>query len=298
MEALRSSEAPAGRGPAPRRRRSRLSLTGRIGAAVVIFWILVAVVGPFLAPYGQAQLAARDGFEPMSAAFWLGSDYMGRDILSRLLFGARVTLGLSFLSTALAFAIGVPLGFLAALAGGWADMALSRIFDAFLAMPTIMLGLVVVAALGSSIPVLVATVGFVYSCGLYRIARAVAMEIAATDYVEAARVRGEKQTWIIFREILPNAMLPLLSEFGLRLVFAILFISGLSFLGLGVQPPTAAWGVMVQENMAGLAYGAPAALVPAAAIASLTIGINLVVDDLFFDGRRPPGVPAPSPPSR
>ncbi len=265
-------------GAAPRS-RFRLSMGGKIGVAILTFWVLVAVVGPFFAPYDQADFVADDSFEPMSASFWLGSDYMGRDILSRMIFGARVTLGLSFMATVLAFVVGVSLGLVAALAGGKIDLVLSRIYDAFLSMPTMMLGLVVLAALGSSIPVLIVTAGLIYSCGLYRIARAIAMEIKVMDYVEAARARGEKLPWIVRREILPNAMLPLVSEFGLRLVFSILFISGLSFLGLGVQPPTADWGVMVQENMEGLAYGSPAALVPAAAIASLTIGINLVVDE-------------------
>jgi peptide/nickel transport system permease protein len=158
-------------------------------------------------------------------------------------------------------------------------MVISRIYDAFLSMPTIMLGLVVIAALGSSIPVLVVTAGLIYSCGLYRIARALAVDIKVMDFVQAARVRGEKLPWIISNEILPNTVIPLVSEFGLRLVFSILFISGLSFLGLGVQPPTADWGVMVRENLGGLVYGSAAAFVPAAAIASLTVGINLIVDD-------------------
>jgi peptide/nickel transport system permease protein len=179
----------------------------------------------------------------------------------------------------LAFLVGISMGFTAALAGAKTDMVISRIYDAFLSMPTIMLGLVVIAALGSSIPVLVVTAGLIYSCGLYRIARALAIEIKVMDFVEAARARGERLPWIIRSEILPNAVIPLVSEFGLRLVFSILFISGLSFLGLGVQPPTADWGVMVRENLAGLAYGSAAAFVPAAAIASLTIGINLIVDD-------------------
>lgn len=158
-------------------------------------------------------------------------------------------------------------------------MVISRIYDAFLSMPTIMLGLVAIAALGSSIPVLIVTAGLIYSCGLYRIARALAVDIKVMDFVEAARARGEKLPWIITREILPNAVVPLVAEFGLRLVFSILFISGLSFLGLGVQPPTADWGAMVQENRGGLVYGSPAAFVPAAAIATLAIGINLIVDD-------------------
>ena len=257
----------------------QLSNMGRFGLAIVIFWIVVAVVGPFLAPYDPADMIADESFAPMSAAHLLGTDYVGRDILSRLLYGARLTMSLSLASTLLAFFVGITLGFTAALSGPKTDMIISRIYDAFLSMPTIMLGLVVIAALGSSIPVLVITAGLIYSCGLYRIARALAAEIKVMDFVEAARARGERLPWIISREILPNAVVPLVAEFGLRLVFSILFISGLSFLGLGVQPPTADWGVMVRENLGGLVYGSSAAFVPAAAIASLTVGINLIVDD-------------------
>jgi peptide/nickel transport system permease protein len=257
----------------------QLSLMGKVGVGIVIFWIVVAVVGPFFAPFDPADFASDESYGPMSAAHLLGTDYIGRDILSRILYGARLTMTLSFLATVLAFVVGIGLGFTAALAGPRTDTVISRIYDAFLSMPTIMLGLVVIAALGSSIPVLIVTAGLIYSCGLYRIARALALDIKVMDFVEAARARGEKLPWIIRYEILPNAVVPLVAEFGLRLVFSILFISGLSFLGLGVQPPTADWGVMVRENLPGLIDGSAAAFVPAAAIASLTVGINLIVDD-------------------
>jgi peptide/nickel transport system permease protein len=257
----------------------QLSLMGKVGVGILGFWVVVALVGPFLAPYDPADFVSDDSFGPMSATYWLGTDYIGRDILSRVLYGARLTMSLSFMATVLAFIVGIGFGFTAALAGPRTDMVISRIYDAFLSMPTIMLGLLVIAALGSSIPVLVITAGLIYSCGLYRIARALAVDIKVMDFVEAARARGERLPWIITREILPNAVVPLVSEFGLRLVFSILFISGLSFLGLGVQPPTADWGVMVRENLGGLVYGSSAAFVPAAAIASLTVGINLIVDD-------------------
>ena len=257
----------------------QLSLMGKVGVGILVFWVIAALVGPFLAPYHPADFASDESYGPMSAAHWLGTDYIGRDILSRILHGARLTMTLSLLATVLAFFVGIGLGFTAALSGPRTDMIISRIYDAFLSMPTIMLGLVVIAALGSSIPVLIVTAGLIYSCGLFRIARALALDIKVMDFVEAARARGEKLPWIIRREILPNAVVPLVAEFGLRLVFSILFISGLSFLGLGVQPPTADWGVMVRENLGGLVYGSSAAFVPAAAIASLTVGINLIVDD-------------------
>lgn len=257
----------------------QLSLMGKVGVGILVFWILVALIGPFLAPYDPADIASDDSFGTLSATHWLGTDYIGRDILSRVMHGARLTMSLSFMATVLAFLVGISLGFTAALAGSKVDMVISRIYDAFLSMPTIMLGLVVIAALGSSIPVLVITAGLIYSCGLYRIARALAVDIKVMDFVEAARARGEKLPWIISREILPNAVIPLVAEFGLRLVFSILFITGLSFLGLGVQPPTADWGIMVRENIEGLWQGSSAVLAPAGAIATLTIGINLIVDD-------------------
>ena len=187
----------------------QLSGMGRVGVAIVGFWIAVAVLGPFLAPFDPADFVSDVSFAPISAEHWLGTDYIGRDILSRLLYGARLTMFLSFMATMLAFAVGISLGFTAALAGPKTDMVISRIYDAFLSMPTIMLGLVVIAALGSSIPVLVVTAGLIYSCGLYRIARALAVEIKVMDFVEAARARGEKLPWIIGREILPNALIPL-----------------------------------------------------------------------------------------
>jgi peptide/nickel transport system permease protein len=257
----------------------QLSLMGKVGVGMLAFWIVIALVGPFFAPYDPADIASDESFAPVSAEHLLGTDFVGRDVASRVLFGARVTMSLSFMSTVLAFLVGITMGFTAALSGPKTDMVISRIYDAFLSMPTIMLGLVVIAALGTSIPVLVITAGLIYSCGLYRIARALAIDIKVMDYVEAARARGEKLPWIITREILPNAVVPLVAEFGLRLIFSILFISGLSFLGLGVQPPTADWGSMVKDNLDGLAYGSTATLAPAAAIATLTIGINLIVDD-------------------
>jgi peptide/nickel transport system permease protein len=181
----------------------------------------------------------------------------------------------------LAFVVGISMGFTAALAGPKTDMVISRIYDAFLSMPTIMLGLVVIAALGSSIPVLVVTAGLIYSCGLYRIARALASEIMVMDFVEAARARGEGLPWIISREILPNAVIPLVAEFGLRLVFSILFISGLSFLGLGVQPPTPDWGAMVNDGRGAVLAGQPlSAIAPAIAIVIVVVAFNVVGDEL------------------
>ena len=278
---------------APPRKRLKLSWAGKISVGVIVFWVLMALTGSFIAPYHEAEFIEEDlqgnyyldpSFLPPSAQTWLGTDYLGRDIFSRVLWGARTTLGIAFAATLLAYLTGITLGITAAVAGGWTDMVLSRLDDAILSIPTIMLALIIIAAFGSSIPLLIVLAGLVYAAGIFRIARALGQDIMVQDFVEAARARGEGLWWIITREILPNAVMPIATDFGLRLIFIILFISTLSFLGLGVQPPTADWGSMVRENLQGLGNGfsggAIASLAPAAAIGSLTIAINLIVDDV------------------
>lgn len=268
----------------------RLSITGKIGVSLVVFWVFLAVFGQFLAPYGENDLPFPDAyseFQPPQPGAWLGTDASDRDVLSRLLYGAGRTIGISFAATTMAYFFGVILGIGAVVAGPKTEMVISRINDAFLSLPTIMLGLVVVAAVGSSIPVLIATAGFIYVTIVYRLARSIGMELMVMDYVEAARVRGEGLWWIITREIWPNAAMPLLSDFGLRLIYIILFISSLSFLGLGVQPPQADWGSMVRENLGALqSYGGSLLplLAPIVAIATFTVGINLIVDDISAHG--------------
>jgi len=262
------------------RSKFRLSWTGKVGLVILTLWLVIAVIGPFVAPYHEADLIADDSYLPMSHQFWLGSDYLGRDTLSRILWGARTTIGISLAATLVAYFTGISLGIAAAVHGGRIDMGLSRLNDVFLALPNIMLALIVIAAFGSSIPILIVTAGLVYASGVFRVARALGQEIVVEEYVIAARVRGEGTWWIITREVLPNTMMPLATDFGLRLVFIILFISSLSFLGLGVQPPTADWGSMVRESMQGLSYGSMAPIWPALAIATLTISINLIVDDI------------------
>lgn len=265
---------------APARRRLQLSAGAWIGAGIVIFWMVIAIIGPWIAPYDQGALVSDDIFDPIGSQFLLGSDYLGRDLLSRLLTGARTTIGLAVVATALAIVIGASLGLFAAVTGGWIDLVLSRFVDALLSIPSLMFGLVIVAAIGSSIPVLLLAAALAYAPGHFRFARALGMDLNVMDFVEVARARGESAWWIVGNEILPNAFMPLLTDFGLRFVFIVLFMSGMSFLGLGVQPPDADWGSMVRENLSGLSYGGAGALVPATAIASLAIGMNLVVDSL------------------
>ncbi len=275
---------------APPKKTLKLTWTGKIGVAVVAFWILMVVIGPWIAPFTEADIIADDSYlPPLSVTegvgkHWLGTDYLERDILSRVLWGARMTVGISFLATLLAYAMGVTAGIAAAVKKGWTDMILSRVNDAILALPTIMLGLLIVVALGSSIPILIITAAVIYASSVFRIARAYGQEIMVMDYVESAQARGETIWWIIFREVLPNAAMPLATDFGLRLVFVVLFISSLSFLGLGIQPPAADWGSMVRQNLEAMqtatGYGILAPVWPALAIASFTIAINLIVDDI------------------
>ncbi|MDE0308356.1 MAG: ABC transporter permease [Acidiferrobacterales bacterium] len=269
---------------APPKRRIKLSWTGKIAVAVVAFWVVIAVIGPFIAPFHEMDMDGDDSFMDAHSneygTFYLGTDYLGRDTLSRVIWGARMTIGISLASTLLAYAIGITLGIAAAVRGGWVDMVISRANDAILALPSIMLGLIAIAAFGSSIPILVIIAGIIYASSVFRIARALGLDIMVQDFVEAARVRGEGLWWIVKSEVLPNAAMPLATDFGLRLVFVVLFISSLSFLGLGVQPPQADWGSMVRDNLGGLTYNSWAAVWPAFAIASFTIAINLIVDDI------------------
>lgn len=271
---------------APPSAKFKFSATGWIGVVVVSFWLFIAILGPFLAPYGENDLPFPDAYSeyqhPQPGA-WLGTDVDDRDIMSRIMYGAGRTIGISFAATVMAYFFGVILGIGAAVAGPKVDMIVSRINDAFLSLPTIMLGLVVVAAVGSSIPVLIVTAGFIYTTVVFRLARGIGMDIMVMDYVEAAKVRGESIWWIVTREIWPNAAMPLISDFGLRLIYVILFISSLSFLGLGVQPPQADWGSMVRENLGAFqSFGGSLipVLAPAISIATLTVGINLIVDDI------------------
>lgn len=256
----------------------RLTWTATIALAILLFWTVLAVLGPAIAPYGEAEIISQRTFAPIGEGGLLGTDKLGRDVLSRLIYGVRTTLVLALLTTIISFAIGVPLGFAASILRGWFDVVVSRIVEAFMAFPSTLLALMVIGVLGTSVPVLVLTVGFVLSTGVFRVARALGYDIGVMDFVEAARARGEGTWWILWREILPNSMAPLIAEFGLRFTFSILFLSALSFLGLGVQEPAADWGLMVRENVGGLFLGSSAALLPAACIASLTVCMNLLVD--------------------
>lgn len=272
-----------------RRRLPRLGFTGWIGAALVLFWFAMALFGSFLAPHGVGEILDADAFEPMSRQYPLGTDYLSRDILSRVLAGTRQTVGITLVATCLAALGGSILGLAAAVVGGWLDACLSRFLDALVSIPSKMFGLLLVAAFGSSIPALTLTLAVIYLPGCYRIVRAVGVNVATLDFVTVARARGEGTWYIVRHEVLPNIIGPMLTDFGLRFVYVLLLLSSLSFLGLGVQPPNADWGSLVRENISGLAYGAPAVLMPALAIASLSIGVNLLFDGLFGSRLKRPG---------
>ena len=257
-----------------------LNALGSAAALLVLACLAMAVLGPFLAPYPPGQIVSGDVFGPMTWHFPLGTDYLGRDMLSRVLSGARHTIGVALPATMLASFSGTTLGMLAASGGGAVDAALSRAMDTLISFPSIIFSLVVVAALGSSVPVLILTAAVIYTPGCFRIVRAIAVGINATDFIRAARARGERSPAIMLGEILPNMITPILTDFGLRFVFIVLLLSSLSFLGLGIQPPFSDWGGLVRENIQGLSAGAPAVIVPSVAIAILTVATNLLIDNL------------------
>ena len=258
---------------------SEMNWASRLGLLVVSVFGFCAIFAPWLAPYGQSEIVG-DVWEPLFGNFFFGTDQIGRDMLSMLIYGARNMIALALLTTGCAFGLGSLLGFLAATMGGWVDQVLSRFVDVVISIPTLIFALIVLSSTGTSIFALVTVISIIYAMPVYRIARAVAMDIEVMDYVEAARLRGEGLWWIMRKEILPNALTPLAAEFGLRFCFVFLLISGLSFLGLGLQPPLADWGAMVRDNGGGIAWGFMHPLVPATCIALLTIGINLIVDSV------------------
>ncbi len=259
--------------------------SGRVGLGFVVFWLLIAIFAPVIAPYSIGEFVDRTVFSGLSDAFWLGTDFLGRDVLSRLMWGARYTVSLALGAAILAVTVGTSLALFSAIRGGWIDEVLARIMDTLISMPSKIFALVLVAAFGSSLTLLLAIAAFTYVPGNYRIARALAMNLIALDFVQVARARGEGTAYIAWREILPNMIHPLLADMGLRFVFIVLLLSGLSFLGLGVQPPHADLGSLVRENVSGLTDGSLAIIAPAIAIATLTVGANLLIDALKPGGK-------------
>jgi peptide/nickel transport system permease protein len=273
---------PARRGPAMSAWRALKAapVTAWFGILVIASYIVLAIFAPLLAPYGESVVVANQ-YEPWSQQFIFGTDQLGRDMLSRLIFGARNTIGIAVLTTSLSFLLGGVLGLLAAVLGGWTDQLLARVVDILMAIPQLIFALILLSIFGSSLINLILIIAVLDSTRVFRLTRAIAMNVVVLDFVEAARLQGEKLGWIMSREILPNILPPLVVEFGLRFCFVFLTISALSFLGLGIQPPTADWGSMVRENATLINYGDVTPLLPAGAIALLTVAVNFVVDWLL-----------------
>ncbi len=255
-------------------------ISAKLGLLTIAAYLFVAIFAPFVAPYSETEILG-GAYELWSEKFPLGTDNLGRDMLSRLIFGARNTIGIALAAVVIAFAIGGVMGMLSALLGGWYDSIISRVVDILMAIPGLVFALLILTILGTSITTLVLVIAVLDSTRVYRITRAAAMNIAVMDFVEVARLRGEGLWWVVRKEILPNIMAPLLAEFGLRFCFVFLFIAALSFLGLGIQPPTADWGSMVRDNATLINYDDITPLLPAAAIAILTVAVNFVVDWLL-----------------
>ena len=258
-------------------RLATIPWSARLGLLIIGFYVVVALFAPWLAPYGESEVAGGE-FEPWSSTFVLGTDGLGRDMLSRLIFGARNTIGVAFVTTALAFIIGGTGGMLAATLGGWTDEVLSRLVDVIMAIPRVIFALLLLTIFGTGLVNLILIIAILDSTSVFRLTRAVSMNVVVMEFVEAAGLRGESLWWIVRHEILPNILPPLISEFGLRFCFVFLSISALSFLGLGLQPPTADWGSMVKETASLISFGDITPLLPAGAIALLTVGVNFVVD--------------------
>jgi peptide/nickel transport system permease protein len=258
-------------------------LTARFGMIVIILYTLVGIFAPVLAPHGEAEVFASP-YAPWSSEFIFGTDQIGRDIFSRMIFGARNTVGIAVATTLLAFLIGGSLGLAAAIDRGWIDQLLSRAVDVLMAIPSLIFALVLLSIFGSTVTNLILIIAVLDATRVFRLTRSVALNVVVMDFVEAARLRGEGLGWIMRREILPNILPPLIAEFGLRFCFVFLSIAALSFLGVGIQPPTADWGSMVRDNASLIQFAqydikaGLTPLLPAAAIALLTVAVNFVVD--------------------
>ncbi|MBC3464823.1 ABC transporter permease [Pseudomonas sp. RW10S2] len=255
----------------------RAPLSAKFGLLVILLYVLVALFAPLVAPFGETEVVG-EGFAPWGGQFLLGTDNLGRDMFSRLVYGARNTLAIAFLTTVLAFALGGFCGLVAAIRGGWIDQGMSRVVDILMAIPQLIFALLILSVVGTTTTSLVLVIALLDATRVFRLSRAVAMSVVVQDFVEAARLRGEGLWWLVTREVLPNAAAPLIAEFGLRFCFVFLFISALSFLGLGIQPPTADWGSMVRDNAVLITFGDVSPLLPALAVALITVSVNFVVD--------------------
>jgi len=256
-------------------------LTASFGLFVVGIYAIAGTFAPIIAPYGEAEIIS-EAFAPADENMLLGADQLGRDMFSRLVFGARNTVGLALMATTLAFLLGAITGMMAAVRGGLLDQLMGRVVDVIMSIPSLIFSLLMLSIFGTNAVTLTLVIAVIYAPRVYRLTRAVAGNIVVMDYIEAAKLRGEGTWYLIRKEILPNSLAPLIAEFGLEFCFVFLLVAGLSFLGLGIQPPTADWGSMVRENATLISFGEITPLIPAAAIALLTVAVNFVVDWMLW----------------
>jgi peptide/nickel transport system permease protein len=260
---------------------TKAPLSAKFGFAIVFIYIFVSLFAPLLTPFGETEIVGKK-FMEWDSQYLLGTDHLGRDMLTRVIYGARNTVGIALVTTVFTFVLGGISGIMAAVLGGWIDQTLSRVVDVMMAIPGLIFAMLLLSIFGSSVISLILIIGVIDATRVYRLARAVSLNVVVMDFVEAAKLRGEKLIWITIDEVLPNILAPMVAEFGLRFCFVFLTISALSFLGLGIQPPTADWGSMVRETADLITFGDYTPLIPAAAIAILTIGVNFIVDWFLY----------------
>ena len=256
-------------------------LTAAFGLFIIFTYTITGVFAPVIAPYGESEIISQ-AFEPANEKMLLGADQLGRDMFSRIVYGARNSVGLALLATLLAFFMGAIGGLLAATKGGKFDQFMSRVIDVVMSIPSLIFALLLLSIFGTNVVTLIIAIAIIYAPRVFRLARSVAGNIVVMDYIEAAKLRGEGTWYLIRKEVLPNATAPLIAEFGLEFCFVFLLVAGLSFLGLGIQPPTADWGSMVRENATLISFGELTPLIPAGAIALLTVAVNFVVDWMLY----------------
>jgi peptide/nickel transport system permease protein len=261
---------------APQRRPMSLQL--KVGLVITGSIVLLGLLAPWISPHPWDTISMRTRFVPPNATYWFGTDEYGRDVLSRLLMGTRLSLTMGVSATLVSLAVGVPMGLAAGYFRGWIDEALMRLADVLMAVPPIMLGLLVLAVTPPALWKTALAVGFVYIPPIARLARSVTLTLANEEFIQAAKARAESNSYILFREILPNAWPPLIVEASLRVTYAILLGSALSFLGLGAQPPSSDWGLMISEARSFIDRAPWIALAPGFAMCLLVIGINLLGD--------------------
>ncbi|MBN1178999.1 MAG: ABC transporter permease [Anaerolineae bacterium] len=284
----KTSEAPAG---TQRKWWEPLTLifrsgVGTVGLVIIVFWVLVAILAPLIAPYSPLAQDSTAINQPPSAQYLLGTDNMGRDMLSRLIYGSRTILLLAPISVFCSVAVGTFLGLLGGYFGGLIDEVVMRILDAIMAFPTILLYLIIIAALGPSALNVVLAITFVGAPGVARLVRSLTLDIRTRDYIRAAETRGENPFYIMFFEILPNARGPIIIDSMLRVGYAIFSIGTLGFLGLGLPPPTPDWGGMISEARKYIWTSPLGVLWPALAISSLVVALNLFADGLREESTR------------